>query len=361
MDVSSQPLVPGRVSLIVPCYNVEAYLEDFIISVIAQSHKELEIILVNDGANAATTALLRAAVPRFEAEGYLVKLIEQANKGLGGAIDTGLKQFTGEFLMWPDPDDWLEPHSVARRVEIMRAHPDVGLLRTNARMFIEARQEFDGHFMDPAAAGGRNPKLFEDLLFLRHFYGPVCHMVRSSLFLSVHRDRSIYFGPASSQNFQMLVPFVEACPVLELPGEVLACYRVREDSRSRAPNKTREKLMVRFDQLMELAEATMPKLSTATPARLERMRNFHWRNRMLPTAFRAGMKERCRDLVRRSALSVPRKAVALRLIALRCAPGFATVDGKTGRVASRILARSFDRVVRLPDTEMSWGAAPLWT
>lgn len=361
MDVSAKTFMVGRVSMIVPCYNIENYLEDFVISVIGQTYKDLEIILVNDGANAATTTLLRKAVPRFEIEGYLVKLIEQGNKGLGGAVDAGLKQFTGEFLMWPDPDDWLLPQSVARRVEILRANPDVGLLRTNAQLFIEARHEFDGHFMDPAEPGGRNPSLLKDLLFMRYFFGPVCHMVRSSMFLSVHRDRSIYFSPASSQNFQMLVPFVEAYPVLELPGEVLACYRVREDSRSRAPNKTREKLMARFDQLMELAEQTIPKLSTATPERLEHIRNFHWRNRMLPTAFRAGMKERCNDLVTRTALSPGRKRLARHLIALRCAPAFQAMDRRSGQVVSRALARSFDRLVQLPDGQLNWGAEPLWT
>lgn len=360
-DVAEITPVPGRVSLIVPTYNVEAYLEDFISSVLAQSYKDLEVILVNDGANAATTEGLRAAVPRLEAEGYLVKLVEQANKGLGGAVDTGLKHFSGEFLMWPDPDDWLLPNSVERRVQILRDNPDVGLLRTNAKLFIEARQEFEGHFMPPERPARRATDLFEDLLFLRYFYGPVCHMVRSEMFLQVHPDRSIWFGPKSSQNFQMLVPFVEVFPVLEMPGEVLAAYRVREDSRSRAPNKTREKLMERFDQLMELAEQTMPKLRTATPERLERMRNFHWRNRMLPTAFRACMKERAIHLVDRSALAEGRKALARRMIALQCRPGFQAMDRRTGRIASRALARSFDRLVRLPQDEMTWGTEPLWT
>lgn len=358
--VANKTLEADRVSLIVPSYNIEAYLEDFVASVLAQTYKNLEIILVNDGANAATTEGLRAAVPRLEAEGYRVRLIEQENKGLGGAVDTGLKHFTGEFLMWPDPDDWLTPESIARRVEILRAHPDVGLLRTNAALWIEAKGAYDGHFMPMDAPARRAPDLFEDLLFVRYFFAPVCHMVRSAMFLEVHRDRTIFFGPASSQNFQLLVPFVEAFPVLEMPGEVLAGYRVREDSRSRAPNKSREKLMGRFDQLMELAEATMPKLRTATPERLDLMRNFHWRNRMLPTAFRAAMAERCRDLVLRSALSGWRQTVALQLVAIRCRPAFQVLDERSGRVASRAFARIFDRLVMLSEARLHWGRGPLW-
>lgn len=353
-------LVPNRVSLIVPSYNVEAYLEDFIASVVAQTYKDLEVILVNDGANQATTEGLRAAVPRLEAEGHLVKLIEQANKGLGGACDTGLKHFTGEFLMWPDPDDWLMPNSVERRVELMRANPEVGLLRTNARLWIEARGEYEGHFMPLDDEPRRDSELFEDLLVLQRFHAPVCSMVRSEMFLQVHPDRSIWFGPRSSQNFQMLVPFVERFPVLEVPSEVLAGYRVREDSRSRAPSKSRETLMLRFDQLFELAGHTMPKLQTATPERLERMNNFHWRNRMLPTAFRAAMKDRCRALVDNSALSSGQKRLAHGVIALRCAPVFQALDARSGRVASRALARLFDRLVMIPPDRMGWDADPLW-
>lgn len=356
----NKELCSGWVSLIVPTYNVESYFEDFIISVINQTYTNIEIILVNDGANEATTIMLRNAVPRLEARGYLVKLVEQENKGLGGAVDAGLKHFTGEFLMWPDPDDWLMPNSVERRVELMRNNPDVGLLRTNAKLFIEDRQEYDGHFMPVNGASNRAVNLMEDLLFLRYFYAPVCHMVRSSMFLETHPERSIYFEPASSQNFQLLVPFVERFPVLELPGEVLAGYRVREDSRSRAPNKTREKLMDRFDQLFDLAEQTMPRLKTATPERLEHMRNFHWRNRMLPTAFRAGMKRRCLELVAQSALKGRYKAVANSLIYLRCNKVFDAIDKRAGCVASRVLARSFDRLVMLPPEQLIWGSKPLW-
>ena len=259
-------VVSNCVSLIVPCYNVEKYFDAFLQSVLAQDWSDLEVILVNDGANAATTSALRAAVAPLEVRGWTVKLIEQENKGLGGAVDEGLKHVTGEFLMWPDPDDWLLPGSIARRVELMRNNPDVGLLRSNCRLFIEARQEFDGYFMPPDAPSRQVPELFEDLLFQRFFFGPVCHFVRCSMFWQVHPDRTIWFSPASSQNFQLLVPFVEAFPVLQVP-DVLACYRIRDDSRSRAPTKTHEKLMGRHEQLYELTVHTLPKLRTYTPKR----------------------------------------------------------------------------------------------
>ena len=359
MQQPASSLVSDRVSLIVPCYNVEKYLEDFIASVLAQTYKHLEIILVNDGANGATTQALRAAVPRLEAEGYRVLLIEQENKGLGGAVDTGLKHFTGEFLMWPDPDDWLLPHSIERRVALMRENPDIGLLRSNAQLFIEERHEFDGHFMPVDVAPHHPASLFEDLIFQRQFYAPVCHMVRSDMFLQVHPDRSIYFAPASSQNFQLLVPLVEAFPVLQV-HEPLAVYRVREDSRSRAPTKTHETLMGRHEQLYDLTLHTLPKLSTYSEVRAERLKNHHWRNKMLPTAIRAKSLARGLDLVAQADLAAWRKAIVRGLFRLRCNPMFDAVDTRTGRILSRAVARLSDMLVRVPPDEICWGAGPLW-
>ena len=351
--------VPSRVSLVVPCYEVEAWFGAFLESVLAQDWSDLEIILVNDGAGVATTQALREAVSPLEARGWTVRLIEQENMGLAGAVDTGLKHVTGEFLMWPDPDDWLLPGSISRRVQLMRENPDVGLLRSNCRLFVEASQKFEGHFMPIAGLANRTPQLFQDLLFQRFFYAPVCHFVRCAKFWQVHPERTIWYSKLSSQNFQLLVPFVERFPVLQVP-EVLACYRVREDSRSRAPTKTHEKLMGRHEQLYELTLHTLPKLRTYTPERAARLMNQHWRNKMLPTAIRAKMKDKGMELIGRADLALWRKALARGCLTIRCNRTFDSVDMRTGRIASRMLARSLDTLVRMPTAEAVWGSGPVW-
>lgn len=351
--------VPDRVSLVVPCYEVEAWFGIFLESILAQDWPDLEVILVNDGAGPATTAALRNAVAPLSAQGWTVTLIEQKNLGLGGAVDAGLKHVTGEFLMWPDPDDWLLPGSIARRVELMRNNPEVGLLRSNCKLFIEANQEFNGHFMPLDAPARRVPELFENLLFQRFFYAPVCHFVRCAMFWQVHPNRTIWFSPASSQNFQLLVPLVESFPVLQVP-DVLACYRIREDSRSRAPTKTHEKLMSRNKQLYELTVHTLPKLKTHTPERARRVMNQHWRNKMLPTAIRAKLRDEGMDLIARSDLAPWRRTVARACLSMRCHPVLDAVDARSGRIISRVLARILDSAVRMPDYEAVWGAKPLW-
>ncbi|MDJ1009706.1 MAG: glycosyltransferase family A protein [Paracoccaceae bacterium] len=351
--------VVGRVSVIVPCYNVEAYFGDFLFALLEQDWHDLEVILVNDGANSATTMALRDAEAPIRARGWTVILIEQENKGLGGALDAGLKHVSGEFLMWPDPDDWLLPGSIERRVQLMRENPDVGLLRSNCRLFVENKQEFEGYFMPTDMAPALVPELFEDLVFQRFFYAPVCHFVRCAMFWKVHVDRTIWFSNASSQNFQLLVPFVELFPALQVP-DVLAVYRVREDSRSRAPTKSHEHLMGRHEQLYELTMHTLPKLQTYAPHREERVLNYHWRNKMLPTSIRAKMRDRGVVLLSKADLVPWRKAVARLCFALRCNAVFEMVDQRTGQIASRILSRTMDIAVRMPEATVKWGAGPLW-
>lgn len=353
-------LVSGRVSLVVPCYNVAPWLGQFIDSVLAQTHADIEVILVNDGAQDATPQLLRDAVPRLQARGYGARLIEQPNRGLAGAVAAGLQHFTGEFLMWPDPDDWLTPDSVARRVALMRANPDAGLLRTNAALFDETRQVFSGHFMDPAGPAHWQPAFFENLFFMRDYHAPVCHMARSAAFLRANPDRNLFFTRASSQNFQMLAPLVEIAPVLQVP-ETLAVYRVRPDSRSRVSNASHVALTARHAQILDLVENTLPRLRTCTPQSRRRVIAYHLRNRMLPTAFRGAQRDVVLQRLAQTSLGRPAQAMGAALIAIRSNPLFQRVDAMTFHVASRALARVFDRLVRLPATEAQWGEAPLWS
>ena len=262
--------------------------------------------------------------------------------------------------MWPDPDDWLLPGSIQRRVQLMRENPDVGLLRSNCREYIENSKAFGGYFWPVDVNCIRATQLFEDFLYQRFFYAPVCHFVRCSMFWRVHPDRRIWFSRASSQNYQLLVPFVERFPVLQVP-DVLACYRVRADSRSRGPTKSPLKLMARHEQLYELSLHTIPKLLTYIPERAERLKNYHWRNKMLPTAIRAKMEGRGLALIYQANLPAWRKTLATICLQMRCNSVVDFIDQHTGCVVSRLLARTLDAAVRMPEREAGWGAGPLWT
>ena len=97
------------ISVVVPVYNVEAYLNACVQSVLAQSYKNFELILVNDGSTDQSGGLcdrLAGTDPR-------IRVIHQANGGLGAARNTGLEAAKGEWLFFLDSDDCIEPEALA--------------------------------------------------------------------------------------------------------------------------------------------------------------------------------------------------------------------------------------------------------
>jgi CDP-glycerol glycerophosphotransferase len=99
--------MPGRISVIVPVYNVEAYLETCLESIAQQSVSDLEVVMVDDGStdeSAKIAARFAQRDPRF-------KLVHQQNAGLGAARNTGVPHATGEFLAFVDSDDVVPRHA----------------------------------------------------------------------------------------------------------------------------------------------------------------------------------------------------------------------------------------------------------
>ncbi len=93
----------AKVSVIVPCYNVEKYIEDCMHSVMNQSEKEIEILCIDDASTDNTKELLRV----FAAQDSRIRIFEnEENKGLSYSRNVGLKNATGEYIMFLDSDDY---------------------------------------------------------------------------------------------------------------------------------------------------------------------------------------------------------------------------------------------------------------
>lgn len=93
------------ISIIIPCYNAAPFLTQCLESVMSQTYINLEIICVNDGSTDETLDILRG----FAEKDFRIRIVSHENKGLSGARNTGLEAATGEFVMFVDSDDWIEP------------------------------------------------------------------------------------------------------------------------------------------------------------------------------------------------------------------------------------------------------------
>lgn len=93
-----------KLSIIVPVYNVAEYLERCLNSLINQTLNEIEIICVNDGSTDNSLCILE----KFAGLDKRIKIINQKNKGLSGARNTGIKLVQGEYFGFLDSDDWVD-------------------------------------------------------------------------------------------------------------------------------------------------------------------------------------------------------------------------------------------------------------
>ena len=101
-----------KVSIIVPIYNVENYLVRCIESLINQSYKEIEIILVNDGSKDSCGVICN----KLQNKDDRIVVIHQENGGLSDARNTGLKKASGDYIFYLDSDDWLKEYCIERLV-----------------------------------------------------------------------------------------------------------------------------------------------------------------------------------------------------------------------------------------------------
>lgn len=93
------------ISIIVPVYNAEKTLRRCVRSLVGQTYRNLEIILVNDGSKDGSLGLCR----EFAGEDARIRVIDQPNGGVSSARNAGLDAATGTFVMFCDSDDWTEP------------------------------------------------------------------------------------------------------------------------------------------------------------------------------------------------------------------------------------------------------------
>jgi hypothetical protein len=99
----------NKVSIVIPCYNQAQFLPDSIGSALAQTHKDVEVIVVNDGSPDNTSAVVRKY-------GKKVKLVEQQNKGLSAARNAGIKASAGGWIITLDADDKLHPEYIEKTI-----------------------------------------------------------------------------------------------------------------------------------------------------------------------------------------------------------------------------------------------------
>lgn len=123
------------VSVIVPVYNVEMYIEECLDSIVNQTYQNLQIIVVDDGSTDESNKKVRPYLSDLR-----VQLIKQANIGLSGARNTGLEAANGKYVLFVDSDDYLVLEAIEELVDGLEKN-QADLIRFNGKAFLDGLNE----------------------------------------------------------------------------------------------------------------------------------------------------------------------------------------------------------------------------
>jgi glycosyltransferase involved in cell wall biosynthesis len=151
MDTSAAlPLV----SIVLPTYNGARYIAQAIQSCLGQTHRHLEVIIVDDGSQDDTAARVDAYC-RVDRRVRLVR--HDRNRTLPAALNTGFSLAGGDYLTWTSDDNMYRPEALAEMVTFLNDHPDVGMVYTDYSLIDE-----NGHVLERKIAGDPHRLLSEE-------------------------------------------------------------------------------------------------------------------------------------------------------------------------------------------------------
>lgn len=197
------------VSIITPCLNGEKFVNRLLDSVLEQTYCRIEHILVDDGSTDRTAEIIKQYIPKYELKGKKLIYVFQENARAAAALNNGLKLFKGDYLTWPDSDDFYRSKdSIALMVESFEnLSADYGMVRCDAMLLDENTLKSLSRFSD------NNPNvfkedLFDDCILEKHFwFAPICYMTSKVIIDEVISNRNIFVNN-DGQNWQMYLPIL---------------------------------------------------------------------------------------------------------------------------------------------------------
>ncbi|MEC5157413.1 glycosyltransferase family 2 protein [Chryseobacterium sp. MP_3.2] len=212
-----------KVSVIVPVYNVEKYLKKCLDSLVSQTLKDIEIIVVNDGSTDNSQFLIEDFSKKFP---FKIKAFTKENGGLSDARNLGLNHATGAYIGFVDSDDWVEKEMFAEMFALAEKH--------EAEMVICNLQKVNekGYIIQKLT---QIPNLPEKITLQDHFsvfsdlsYFACNKLFHRSLFEEIRFKKGIHF-----EDIQLIPQLLLRCKVIAQTQNYHYQYLERKDSISK--------------------------------------------------------------------------------------------------------------------------------
>jgi alpha-1,6-rhamnosyltransferase len=214
------------VSILVPCFNHELYIEECLLSILSQDYDNFELIVVNDGSTDSSAEKIEAL---RQVHGF--QFYQQDNKGVSAALNNALGHARGELIITHDSDDVMLAGRIRRQVGYMQEHPEVGLLGAKV-IYIDAKGKPLKHKMASNAPVQRWS--FDQLLADAYAVGAPVAMYRREAI-----DKVGGYDPSIKvQDFQMTLRIAEAGYQVDILPDRVTLYRRHETNISKTAYKS---------------------------------------------------------------------------------------------------------------------------
>lgn len=172
--------IEALVSIVVPVYNAETYLEKCVHSLLTQSYRKVEIILVDDGSTDTSGRI----IDRFAEQDSHIRVLHQRNSGVSVARNKGIELAQGEWIIFVDADDTIDPDYLEK---LMSVSQDVDMVICGMKLIKDDNITFSKFFVDNNSKGNRLTTA--ELLQCIRLYvlsGPVCKLFKRSIINNNH-------------------------------------------------------------------------------------------------------------------------------------------------------------------------------
>lgn len=298
--MKNRPLV----SVVTPAYNSEKYIAKLLDSVLSQTYSNIEMIVVDDGSIDNTKEVVQSYIPFFKNRNFTLQYTYQENRGQSVALNKALKLVKGDYLVWPDSDDYYHSKNAIERMvdEFDKGSEKVGIVRTQERIIRNVGDKtieigIVGSNSKPYYKAG---EIFEDCLYGKNFYfSPGGYMIKMSL-LRQYNGLDIYTEKDAGQNWQLMLPMLyrfDCITIMEPLFNVLE----RPDSHSRGQYRGYEAEISKTKAYMNTLLSTLEKIEMPQNQKSNYQRTISniYIESMFTIAFRYGYKTEGNDFYKR--------------------------------------------------------------